>query len=198
MKGIFLKQIKTAVSLLLVFTLVTGVIYPLVMTGLAQLFFPWHANGSLIYQGDNIIGSTLIGQHFTDPGYFWGRPSATTPTPYNALNSSGSNFSVGNKKLLSVVSERVKYLHAADPSNHQLIPVDLVTASGSGLDPHISILSALYQMPRVAKARKLTEDEIHKLIQLIEEHSACNLRGEPRVNVLKLNIALDGIHHASS
>jgi K+-transporting ATPase ATPase C chain len=198
MKGLFLKQFKTAIILLFLFTLLTGIIYPLLVTGIAQVFFPRAANGSLIQQGDKIIGSALIGQNFTEAKYFWGRPSATMPQPYDALHSSGSNFSVGNKNFLASVSERVKHLHEADPSNHQLIPVDLVTASGSGLDPHISVLSALYQVPRIAKARKLLVDEVNQLIQLIEEHSACNLRGEPRVNVLKLNIALDGMHHAKS
>lgn len=186
-----LKQIKTASILLIVFTVITGFIYPMTVTGIAQLFFHWRANGSLIEREGKWIGSTLIGQSFTDPKYFWGRPSATTPYPYNAVNSMGSNLAAGNPVLLSAIRERIEHLKAADTLNQKLIPVDLVTASASGLDPDISPLSALYQVSRIARARKIQEDKITGLIQRFSKHSACNILGEPRVNVLKLNMALD-------
>jgi K+-transporting ATPase ATPase C chain len=193
MREYTLKQIKTAIMLFLVFTIMTGVIYPVLVTGIAQLFFSRQANGSLIQLDNKIIGSRFIGQNFTDPAYFWGRPSKTEPEPYNTLNSSGSNLSVSSPVLLENVKERIKQLKEADSSNQKLIPVDLVTASASGLDPHISLLSALYQVERVAKLRGMTAEQVNKIIQTISHNSFCNVLGEPRVNVLKLNMKLDEI-----
>ncbi len=146
-------QIRPALMAILIFTLLTGVIYPLVVTGIAQLVFPHQANGSLIVNNGQAVGSELIGQPFDDPKYFWGRLSATSPFPYNAAASSGSNLGPTNPALLDAVKARIAALKAADPTNTQPIPVDLVTASGSGLDPDISVAAALYQVPRVARAR---------------------------------------------
>ena len=192
-----IKQMKTASMLLLVFIIITGIIYPVVVTGMAQLFFHWRANGSLIMRDNKPAGSILIGQSFTDAKYFWGRPSATTPYPYNSLNSSGSNLAASNPVLWSAVRERIKHLQEADPGNQAAVPVDLVTASASGLDPHISLLSAFYQVPRIARVRGFQKSEIEALIKQIETHSTCNILGEPRVNVLKLNMALDRLHGAT-
>jgi K+-transporting ATPase ATPase C chain len=175
-------------------TLITGLGYPLVMAGLAQLFFPRQANGSLIEHGGQIIGSELIGQSFTGPGYFWGRPSATGPSPYNAAASSGSNLGPTNPAFAEAVRGRVEALKAADPGNPQPIPVDLVTASGSGLDPHISLAGARYQIPRVARERSLSEDQVHDLVTEYTEGRQLGFLGEPRVNVLMLNLALDERH----
>ena len=147
--------IRPAVVLLALFTLLTGLVYPLVVTGLAQAVFPVQANGSLLAHNDQIVGSALIGQPFDDPRYFWGRPSATAPFPYNAAASSGSNFGPSNPALIAAVQARITALRAADPGNTQAVPGDLVTASASGLDPHISVAAALYQAPRVARARGL-------------------------------------------
>jgi len=181
-----LKQMKTASVLLLVFTVITGMIYPIIVTVLAQFLFHWQANGSLIQRDGQIIGSALIAQSFTRPEYFWGRPS---------LNSMGSNLAAGNPDLLSAVKERIKTLHNSDMNNQTLIPVDLVTASGSGLDPDISPQSALYQVHRIARERKVSDNEMISLINQLAMHSACNILGEPRVNVLTLNLALDRLHH---
>lgn len=186
-----LKQFKTALALLAVLALLTGIIYPILVTLIAQLFFPWQANGSLLNQNGKRIGSALIGQTFTDPKYFWGRPSATSPNAYNAANSTGSNLGPLNPQLFSDVTNRIKTLREADPENQNLIPVDLVTASASGLDPEISPLAALYQARRIAKARGLQEREVQILIQLATRHRTFNVLGEPRVNVLELNMALD-------
>ena len=188
------KQIKTALLLVAIFTVLTGIIYPVMITGIAQLFFPWRANGSLLQHDGRIMGSVLIGQTFTDPKYCWGRPSATTPYPYNTLDSSGSNLAASNPVLLSAVRERVKRLQSADPFNQKFIPVDLVTTSASGLDPHISRLSAFYQVPRIARARGISKSEVEAIIQELENHSVCNILGEPRINVLKLNMALDHLN----
>ena len=158
-----LKQLKPAFMMLVMFTLLTGVIYPLLVTGIAQTIFPHQANGSLIVKDGNVIGSELIGQQFNTPKYFWGRPSATLPEPYNAASSSGSNLGPTNPALISAVTARVKALHDADPANTLPIPVDLVTASASGLDPHISVASALYQVHRVATARGLSEADVTSL-----------------------------------
>jgi potassium-transporting ATPase KdpC subunit len=179
--------------LLLIFTVLTGLLYPLVVTGIAQLVFPSQANGSLISTNGQTIGSSLIGQQFDDPKYFWGRLSATGPYPYNAAASSGSNLGPTNPALLDEVKARIAALKAADPTNTQPIPVDLVTSSGSGLDPNISIAAALYQLPRVAKARGLSEAEVRTLVDKYTQGRQLGFLGEPRVNVLELNLALDGI-----
>lgn len=186
-------QIRPAMMAILIFTLVTGVIYPLVVTGVAQLVFPYQANGSLITASGQTVGSDLIGQPFDDPKYFWGRLSATGPFPYNAASSSGSNLGPANPALLDAVKARIAALKAADPTNTRPIPVDLVTASASGLDPDISIASALYQVPRVAKARGMSETAVIALVKQYTEGRPFGFLGEPRVNVLKLNLALDGI-----
>lgn len=186
-------QLRPAFFMLLILTIITGVVYPLVVTGIAQLAFPHQANGSLITVNGKTYGSELIGQQFDDPGYFWGRPSATTPMPYNAASSSGSNYGPANPALISAVEARVKALHGADPDNNLPIPVDLVTASGSGLDPHISIAAALYQVHRVAAARGLEEAQVKLLVDQYTEGRQFGFLGEPRVNVLLLNLALDGL-----
>ena len=186
-------QIRPALMAILIFTLVTGVIYPLVVTGIAQLVFPRQANGSLIVANGQTVGSSLIGQSFNDPKYFWGRLSATSPYPYNAAASSGSNLGPSNPALLDAVRARISALKAADPTNTQPIPVDLVTASASGLDPDISVAAALYQAPRVAKARGMNEDAVTALVDQYTEGRQFGFLGEPRVNVLELNLALDGI-----
>lgn len=182
---------KPAAMLLLLLTLLTGLIYPAVVTLLAQGLFADQANGSLIKnkQG-NIIGSALIGQQFTAPQYFWGRPSATSPA-YNAAASSGSNLGPTNPILYANVAERIKALQQADPDNHTQIPVDLVTSSASGLDPHISIAAAHYQINRVAKTRHINPDKLRKLVNDVTESRQWLIFGEPRVNVLQLNLALD-------
>lgn len=185
--------IRPALVLLVFFTLLTGLIYPLVMTGVAQVIFPSQANGSLITQNGQVIGSELIGQAFTDPKYFWSRPSATGPVAYNGAASSGSNLGPSNPALKDAVQARVQALHDADPNNTAPIPVDLVTASGSGLDPHISVAAAMYQAPRVARVRGLDENAVRDLISKNTQGRDLALLGEPRVNVLKLNLALDGM-----
>ena len=183
-------QLRPAISLLALLTIITGVIYPLIVTGLAQILFPHQANGSLIVMDGKTYGSELIGQQFDDPKYFWGRPSAAG---YNAAASSGSNYGPMNPSLEEVVQARIDALHAADPNNPLPIPVDLVTASASGLDPHISVASALFQVNRVASARGLSEAEVTSLVEKSTEGRQFGLFGEPRVNVLLLNLALDEI-----
>jgi len=185
-------HLRPALVLLLALSVLTGLIYPAVVTGIAQLAFPHQANGSLIVRDGKVVGSSLIGQPFDDPKYFWGRPSATSPFPYNAVSSSGSNQGPTNPALLDAVKSRVEALRATDPSNTAPVPVDLVTASGSGLDPHISPAAALYQVPRVAKARRLDEAAVRRLVEQHTEGRQWGFLGEPRVNVLALNLALDG------
>jgi K+-transporting ATPase ATPase C chain len=175
------------------FTVVTGVIYPLLTTGIGKVVFPVQTSGSLIEKDHKIIGSTLIGQNFSTPGYFWGRPSATSPQPYNAVNSGGSNFGPTNPAQKSAVADRIKALHDADPTNTQAIPIDLVTASGSGLDPEISPAGAYYQLQRVAKARNLDPALVKQLVAQYTEGPQFGLFGEARVNVLQLNLALDKV-----
>jgi len=176
---------------MLVMTVLTGLLYPAVITGISQAVFRDQANGSLIVKDGKAIGSALIGQPFDDAKYFWGRPSATTPFPDNAASSSGSNLSPTNPDLIKAVQARVDALRAADPGNTAPVPVDLVTASGSGLDPGISPAAALYQVPRVARARKLDPQTVQQLVERYTEGRTFGVLGEPRVNVLKLNLALD-------
>jgi potassium-transporting ATPase KdpC subunit len=185
------KQIRPAVVALLVLTVLTGLIYPAVVTAIAQVVFPYQANGSLLTSGGKTTGSALIGQPFDSPRYFWGRLSATSPYPYNAANSAGSNLGPTNPALVDEVKARVDALKAADPGNTQPIPVDLVTSSGSGLDPNISIAAALYQASRVARARGLDENTVRQLVDQYTTGRTLGILGEPRVNVLELNLALD-------
>ena len=184
-------QIRPALMVLLLLTLVTGVAYPLLVTGIAQTVFPSEAQGSLIVKDGKVVGSRLIGQPFDDPKYFWSRPSATSPFADNAGSSTGSNLSPTNPDLVKAVQGRVDALRAADPGNTAPVPVDLVTASGSGLDPHISPAAAFYQAPRVAKARKLPPETVRELVERHVEGRLLGFLGEPRVNVLGLNLALD-------
>lgn len=185
--------VRPAVSLFLLLSAVTGLAYPLAVTGIARAVFPEQAAGSLILEDGQVVGSALIGQHFSDPKHFWGRPSATAPQPYNAAASSGSNLGPLNPALLAAVEARLEALRAADPGNARAVPVDLVTASASGLDPHISPAAALWQVPRVARARGLPEAQVRSLVEGQAEGRQWWLLGEPRVNVLKLNLALDAL-----
>jgi potassium-transporting ATPase KdpC subunit len=193
------KIVRPAIVFLLVFTTLTGLVYPLVVTGISQLFFPHQANGSLIFDNGKPVGSELIGQSFDDTRYFWGRISATGDFPYNAFNastltgSSGTNYGPSNPALKAMVQTRIDALHAADPTNTESIPVDLVTASASGLDPQTSVAAAYYQIPRIAQARGLSEAEVRALVDEFTEGRTLGFLGEPRVNVLELNLALDGI-----
>jgi K+-transporting ATPase ATPase C chain len=194
-----ISQLRPAFFMLLVFTVITGIIYPLAVTGIAQVAFPSQANGSLIMVNGKTVGSELIGQQFDDPKYFWGRISATSTFAYNAFNadaltgSSGSNYGPLNSALTDMVQARIDALNAADPDNKLPIPVDLVTASGSGLDPHISIAAALYQVHRVATARGLSDADVQAFVDKYTEGRQFGFLGEPRVNVLELNLALDGL-----
>jgi K+-transporting ATPase ATPase C chain len=176
-----------------VLTTLTGVVYPLVVTGIAQVVFPEQAAGSLVLRDGKPVGSSLIGQNFSDPKYFWGRPSATGPQPYNASNSSGSNLGPLNQALIDAVKGRIDALRAADPGNAAPVPVDLVTASGSGLDPHLSVAGVQFQAARVAKARGVPLAQVQKLIAEHTERRSLGFFGEPRVNVLALNLALDAL-----
>jgi K+-transporting ATPase ATPase C chain len=191
-----IKQLRTSLFVIGLMTVLTGVLYPLVITGLAQLLFPVKANGSLIAKNGQLKGSELIGQPFSDPNYFWGRPSATAPFAYDAAASTGSNYGPLNPSLREAVEKRVKDLKAADPLNHQPIPADLVTASSSGLDPHISVAAALYQVPRVARNRSLSLDQVRSLVNRYIKDRQLGFLGEPRVNVLELNLALDEIQNS--
>src|ERR1700693_4924620 len=186
-------QFTPALRMLVVMSALTGVIYPLVVTGVAKVAFPRAANGSLIEGDGKTLGSDLIGQPFDDPKYFWSRPSATSPQPYNGMASSGSNQGPRNPALADAVKDRIKALRDADPDNAAAVPVDLITASGSGLDPHISVAAAEYQLARIAKARGLAAEQVRRLLAESTEGRTFGVLGEPRVNVLKLNIALDHI-----
>jgi potassium-transporting ATPase KdpC subunit len=192
-------QLRPAFFMLLILTVITGLIYPLMVTGIAQVAFPHQADGSLIVIDGKAYGSELIGQQFDDPKYFWGRLSATGDFPYNAFNaetltgSSGSNYGPLNPALMDAVQARIDALKAADPDNTLPIPVDLVTASGSGLDPHISVAAALYQVHRVAQARGLSDGAVTTLVNQYTKGRQFGFLGEPRVNVLELNLALDGL-----
>ncbi len=180
-----------ALRMLVIMTALTGVIYPLVVTGISKVAFPRASTGSLIVSDGKTLGSDLIGQPFDDPKYFWSRPSATSPQPYNGMASSGSNQGPRNPALADAVKDRIKALRDADPGNTAAVPVDLITASGSGLDPHISVAAAEYQLSRVAKARGLTAEQVRALVNANTETRTLGVLGEARVNVLKLNIALD-------
>ena len=184
------KYLLTSLRMLFALALLTGLIYPFVITGIAQIIFPQKANGSPVMQNGKIIGSECVGQYFNDPKYFWGRPSATFPV-YNASASSGSNLGPSSKTLTEIVGRRIKILHEADPENTLVIPADLVTASGSGLDPHISIEAATYQIHRIAPLRKISEKKLSELVQRFTEAREFEIWGQPRVHVLKLNRALD-------
>lgn len=183
--------IRPAVTLFILLSLITGLVYPLLVTGIGQVLFPQQAAGSLIEQDGKPVGSRLIGQHFTDPKYFWGRPSATSPYPYNAAASSGSNLGPLNPALTAAVKSRVAALRAADPGNTQPVPVELVTASASGLDPHISPAAAAYQVARVARTRGLPIETVRDAVAQQTEARQWHMLGEARVNVLELNRTLD-------
>ncbi len=184
-------QLMPALRMLVIMTALTGVLYPLIVTGIAKVTFPRAANGSLIVADGKTLGSDLIGQPFDDPKYFWSRPSATSPQPYNGAASSGSNQGPRNPALADAVKDRLRALRDADAGNTAAVPVDLITASGSGLDPHISVAAGQYQIARVAKARGQTTDQVQRLVVENTEGRTFGVLGEPRVNVLKLNIALD-------
>lgn len=185
------KLLRQAIVLLLLLTAITGIAYPLLVAGLSQAVFPVQANGSLILRNGKPAGSALIGQSFTEPKYFLGRPSATTPQPYNGTASGGSNLGPSNPALTAAVKQRIAALRAADPGNDALVPVDLVTASGSGLDPDISQTAAQYQVQRVARKRGLPPAEVQGLVDRYTRGRQFGVLGEPRVNVLELNLALD-------
>ena len=187
----FVSQAITALAMLLVLTLVTGVAYPAIVTAFAQIAFKDKANGSLVEKDGKIVGSRLIGQPFDDPKYFWGRLSATAPAPYNAGASGGSNLGPTNEALTKSAKGRVDALRAADPGNDAPVPVDLVTASASGLDPHISPAAAAYQAKRVARARGMSEERVRGLVAQYTQERDLGVLGEPRVDVLALNLALD-------
>lgn len=185
------EQIKSSILVFVILTIITGIFYPLFITGVSQVFFNSKANGSLIYRNGKAIGSSLIGQPFDDPEYFWPRPSATSPAAFNAASSSGSNFGPSNPALSDAIQNRIKAYKAAAPDNNSLIPVDLVTSSASGLDPHISLAGALYQAPRVARLRNLPLDTVKNLIRQNTDRRFLGILGEPGVNVLRLNLAMD-------
>jgi len=187
-------QLRPALTLFVALSLITGLAYPLAVTGVAQVLFPHQANGSLVLKDGKPVGSELIGQAFADPRYFWSRPSATVPMPYNAANSGGSNLAPTAPALVDAVKARIEALHAADPGNTAPVPVDLVTASASGLDPHISRAAADYQAARVARVRGLPVEQVRALVAQHAEGRWLGFIGEPRVNVLALNLALDAAH----
>lgn len=186
-----LKHAKTAFTFLILCTVITGLIYPVLVTSLSQLFFPKQANGSLLIRHNQLVGSALIGQYFDSPQYFIGRPSATTPYPYNAANSSGSNQGPSNPEFLTKLGDRITALKTFNTENNTLVPVGLVTASASGLDPEISVASARYQISRISKARNISKEELNALIKHHTQLRTYRVLGESRVNVLALNMALD-------
>jgi len=192
-RALLATALRPAVVLFLLLTLLTGIVYPLVVTAIAQVLFPPQAAGSILTRDGHAIGSVLIGQSFSDPGRFWGRPSATTPQPYNGIASNASNLGPLNPALTDAIKTRIATLRAADPGNTAPVPVDLVTASGSGLDPHISVAAADYQAARVARARGLPPARVQALIAAHAEGRLLGVIGEPRVNVLELNLALDAL-----
>lgn len=185
--------IRPCVVLFGLLTILTGVIYPAIITVIGQVVFPVQANGSVIFKDGKAIGSSLVGQSFDSPEYFWGRPSATAPFAYNGASSGGSNLSPTNPAWLDTVKERVEAIYAAHPDETAAVPVDLVTASGSGLDPHISPSAAEFQVKRIAKARGLDESKVRELVTRNTDRRVFGIMGEPRVNVLRLNLALDAI-----
>ncbi|MFO0886152.1 MAG: potassium-transporting ATPase subunit KdpC [Pirellulales bacterium] len=185
-----LKDFGIAARMLILMTVLTGLVYPLTMTGVAQVLFPRQANGSVIADGETKVGSELLGQSFEKPENFWSRPSATSPVPYNGTAGSGSNLATTNPQLVEVVKGRIAKLKEADPDNQLAVPVDLVTSSASGLDPHISPAAAKYQVSRVAKARGMTREEVETIVKDHTEPPTLGIFGQPRVNVLKLNQAL--------
>ena len=202
-----MKELFTALRLFVVMSILTGIIYPLLVTGIAQTVFPHQANGSIVEANGKIVGSSLIGQQFDDPKYLWSRISATSPFAYNAASSSGSNLGptnpalIGgkdkdNKPIAGAVADRISALKSADPSNDKPIPMDLVTSSGSGLDPHISVEAADYQVSRIAKARKISEEDVRKAVTSATHARQFGLFGEPTVNVLQVNLALDAAGEA--
>jgi K+-transporting ATPase ATPase C chain len=188
-----ISELRPALVLFVLLSLITGLLYPLAVTGVAQAVFPERANGSLVRRDGQVVGSALIGQRFSDPKHFWSRPSATAPMPYNAANSSGSNLGPSNPALHDAVKARIAALREADPGNTAPVPVDLVTASASGLDPHISRAAADYQLARVARNRAIGEAELRALLEQHTEGAWLGFIGEPRVNVLALNLALDAL-----
>jgi K+-transporting ATPase ATPase C chain len=185
------EQIKPALFSFLILTIITGILYPLAVTGIAQIFFHEQVGGSLIYRNNRPIGSSLIGQPFDDPRYFWGRPSATSPVAFDASSSSGSNLGPLNPALITAITERIRALKAADPQNSAPVPVDLVTSSASGLDPHISLAAAYYQTPRISRLRNLSQNTVKEIIHQHTKGRFPGIAGEPVVNVLELNLALD-------
>ncbi|MCF6154981.1 MAG: potassium-transporting ATPase subunit KdpC [Candidatus Brocadia sp.] len=185
------EHMKPAIVSFLLLTIITGILYPLSVTGIAQVLFRERANGSLVYRDGNPIGSLLIGQHFDDPKYLWGRISSTSPVQFNAASSSGSNLGPTNSVLIDVVKARIKALKTADPDNTSPIPVDLVTSSAGGLDPHISLAAAYYQIPRVARLRGLSQDTVKGIVRKHTYNRFLGLIGEPVVNVLEVNLDLD-------
>ena len=186
------KLVRQSLLMLAAMTVLTGVVYPLLVTGAAQLLFPGTANGSVIERGGNLLGSALIGQAFADPKYFWSRPSATTPFADNPASSGASNLGPTNPALVDAVKQRIEAQRTVDPDNTSPVPVDLVTASGSGLDPHISPAAARYQIARVARARGMAEGDVARVVDMATEGRTFGVLGEPRVNVLELNLRLDG------
>ena len=187
----FFKHLVTSILALLLFTVITGLLYPFLVTAIAQIAFPGKANGSMLKRGGKTVGSELIGQPFSDPKYFWGRPSATSPYPYNASSSGGSNYGPTNPALLDEVNGRIADLKKADSLSTSPIPVDLVTSSASGLDPDISAAAAAYQVRRVARVRGLSEDRVREIVERCTAGRSLGILGEPHVNVLNLNLALD-------
>ncbi len=186
------EQVKPAILIFIILTVITGIVYPLFVTGVSKALFPKKAEGSLIYRDGKAVGSSLIGQPFDDPKYLWGRISATSPAQYNASSSSGSNIGPSNPALVDEIKGRIKALQAADPGNKAPIPVDLVTSSSSGLDPHISLAAADYQVPRIARLSGLPEETVRGIVKQHTYGRFLGLIGEPVVNVLEVNLALDG------